>query len=170
MLAVSSSHLSVWLLWLLPPDHHRVLRDDVGLHVSGRAGGGLLSRAGLHACRGRPLTDAVEGRHPDLILGVGVQPTDAVAGGGDAVHRLVLALRPFGSVLDDVIGHWVRVPGVPGDGHAGGGGLCDYGCSRRFRQGWRSEDATSLSKKLQLKSAATLSVSYFSLGPGPPPR
>lgn len=144
----------------------------MGLHVSGRAGRGLLSCAGLHACRGRPLTDAVEGRHPDLILGVGVQPTDAVAGGGDAVHCLVLALRPFGSVLDDVIGHWVRVPGVPGDSYAGGGGLRNYGCSRGLRQGWRSEDATSLLKRRGRSSnlLASQSVSYFSLRPGPWPR
>lgn len=75
----------------------------MGLHISGRAGWGLLSRTGLHACRGWPLTDAVEGRHPDLILGVGIQPADAVAGGGDAVHGLVFAVRTFGPVLDDVI-------------------------------------------------------------------
>ena len=130
----SSSHLSIGLLRLLPADHHRVLWDNVSLDVSGRAGRGLLSRPSIHACRGGALADAVEGRHSDLILGVGIQPPDAVAGGGDAVHSLVLALRPFGSVLDDVVGDWVWVAGVPGDGHTGGGGFRDNGCAGRLRQ------------------------------------
>lgn len=111
----------------------------MGLDVSGRAGRGLLSSAGLHARRGGPLADAVEGGHSDFILGVGVQSPDAVAGGGDAVHRLVLAVRPFGSVLDDVVGDGVWVAGVPGDGHTGGGGLCDYGCAGRLWQSWGLE-------------------------------
>lgn len=132
-------HLSVGLLRLLPADHDRVLGDDVGLHVAGRAGRGLLPGAGLHTCRGGTLADAVEGRHSDLVLCVGVQPPDAVAGGGDAVHRLVLAVRPFGSVLDDVVGDGVRVARVPGDGHAGGSGLGDYGRTGRLRQSWGSD-------------------------------
>lgn len=106
---LSASHLSVGFLGLLPADHHSVLRDNVGLDVSRRAGRGLLSGPGLHTCRGGPLTDAVEGRHSDFILGVGVQSPNTVAGGGDAVHRLVLAVRPFGSVLDDVVGDRVGV-------------------------------------------------------------
>ena len=106
----------------------------MSLDVSGRAGRGLLSRPGLHARRGGPLADAIERRHSDFVLGVGVQSPDAVAGGGDTVHRLVLAVRPFGSVLDDVVGDRVWVAGVPGDGHAGGGGLCDDGGAGRFWQ------------------------------------
>lgn len=108
----------------------------MGLDVSGRASRGLLSCAGLHACGGGPLADAIEGRHSDFVLGVGVQPPDAVAGGGDAVHCLVLAVRPFGSVLDDVVRDRVWVAGVPGDGHTGGCGLGDDGCAGRLWQSW----------------------------------
>ena len=157
----SPSHLSVGFLRLLPAHHHRVLRDDVGLDVSGRAGRGLLSCTGLHARRGGPLADAVEGRHSDFVLGVGVQPTDAVAGGGDAVHRLVLAVRTLGSVLNDVVGDGVRVAGVPGDGHAGGGGLCDYGCARRLWQSWGLEKREM--KKTTLFSSDYLLVSVHSV-------
>lgn len=128
----SSSHLSVWFLRLLPADHHRVLWNNVSLDISGWACRGLLSCSGLHACRGGPLADAIEGGHSDFILGVGIQSTDAVAGGGDAVHGLVLAVWPFCSILNDVIGYRVWVTGVPGDGHTGGGGLGDYGCARRL--------------------------------------
>lgn len=96
----------------------------------------MLSRPRIHAGRGRPLADAVEGRHPYLVLGVGVESADTVAGGGDGVHRLVLAVGPFGSVLDDVVRHWIWVPRVPGDGHTGGSGLGDDGCAGGFRQGW----------------------------------
>lgn len=132
-----SSHLSIGLLRLLPADHHCVLWNNVGLDVSWRTGRSLLSCAGLHPSRRRPLADAIEGRHSDFVLRVGVQAPDAVAGGGDAVHRLELAVRPFGSVLDDVVGDGVWVAGVPGDGHAGGGGLRDDGCARRLWQSWR---------------------------------
>lgn len=126
-------HLSVWFLWFLPADQHSVLvRNHVSLDVSGRAGRGLLSSASLHASRRRPLANAIKGRHSDFILSVGVQSPDAVAGRGDAVHRLVLAVRPFGSVLNDVVGDGVGVARVPGDGHAGSGGLCDDGCARRL--------------------------------------
>lgn len=111
----------------------------MGLDVSGRAGRGLLSCAGLHARRGGSLADTIEGRHSDFILGVGVQSPDAVAGGGDAVYRLILAVRPFGSVLDDIVGDGIWVAGVPGDGHTGGGGLCDDGCARRLWQSWGLE-------------------------------
>lgn len=104
----------------------------MGLDVSGWAGRGLLSCPGLHTCGGGPLADAVKGRHSDFILCVWVQPPDAVAGGGDAVHCLVLAVRPFGSVLDNVVGDRVWVTRVPGDGHTGGGGLSDYGCAGRL--------------------------------------
>lgn len=109
----------------------------MGLDVSWRASRCLFSCAGLHPSRRRPLADAIEGRHSDFVLRVGVQAADAVAGGGDAVHRLKLAVRPFGSVLDDVVGDGVWVAGVPGDGHTGGGGLRDDGCARRLWQSWR---------------------------------
>ena len=132
-----SSHLSIGLLRLLPADHHCVLWNNVGLDVSWRTGRSLLSCAGLHPSRRRPLADAIEGRHSDFVLRVGVQAPDAVAGGGDAVHRLELAVRPFGSVLDDVVGDGVWVAGVPGDGHTGCGGLRDDGCARRLWQSWR---------------------------------
>lgn len=108
----------------------------MSLDVAGRAGRGLLPRAGLHASRGGPLADAIEGRHSDFVLCVGVESPDAVAGGGDAVHSLVLAVGPFGSVLDDVVGDGVGVTGVPSDGHTGGSGLCDDGGAGRLRQSW----------------------------------
>ena len=120
-------HLSVGLLRLLPADHHGVAGDDAGLDVAGRAGGRLLPGAGLHPQGGQALADAVEGRHADLVVGVGVQAPDAVARGGDAVHRLVLAVGGLGAVLDDVVGDGVRVARVPGDGDAGGRGLRDDG-------------------------------------------
>lgn len=104
------------------------------LDVSRRTGRGLLSCTGLHTCRGGPLADAIESRHSDFILCVGVQSPDAVTGGGDAVHCLVLAVRPFGSVLDDVVGDRVWVARVPGNGHTGGGGFGDYGCAGRLWQ------------------------------------
>lgn len=108
----------------------------MSLDVAWRARRGLLSRPRLHSGRGRPLADAVEGRHPYLILGVGIESADAVAGGGDGVHRLVLAVGPFGSVLDDVIRHGVWVTRVPGDGDTGGGGLGDDGGAGWLGQGW----------------------------------
>lgn len=108
----------------------------MGLDVTRRTSRSLLPCAGLHACRRGPLADAVESRHSDFILSVGVQSPDAVAGGGDAVHRLILAVWAFGSVLDDVVGDRVWVARVPGDGHTGGSGLCDYGCARRLWQSW----------------------------------
>lgn len=108
----------------------------MSLDVTGRACRSLLPGAGLHACRGGPLADAIEGRHPDFILCVGVQAANAVAGRGDAVHSLVLAVRPFCSVLNDIIRYRVWVAGVPGDGHTGGGGLGNYGCAGRLWQGW----------------------------------
>lgn len=108
----------------------------MSLDITGWACRSLLSCAGLHARGGGPLADAIEGRHPDFILGVGVQAANAVAGGGDAVHRLVLAVRPFCSVLNDIIRYRVWVAGVPGDGHTGGSGLGNYGCAGRLWQGW----------------------------------
>lgn len=108
----------------------------MSLDIARRACGGLLSRSCIHTGRRRPLADAIEGRHPYLVLGVGVEPSDTVAGGGDGVHRLVLAVGPFGSILDDVVRNWIWVARVPGDGHTGGCGLCDDGCAGGLRQGW----------------------------------
>ncbi len=90
----------------------------------------MLSGPSFYSVAGRTLADRVDGGHADLVLGVGVQAADAVAGGGDGVHRLVLAVWGFGTVLDDVIGNGVGVPRVPGDGDAGGGGFCDDGGTR----------------------------------------
>lgn len=128
----SFTHLSIGFFRLLPANHHIVLSDNVGKDVSGRTGRGLLSGASLHTGGRGSLTDAIEGWHSDFVLGVGVEATDAVAGSGDAVHSLVLAVGPLGSILDDVVGDRVRVARVPGDGDAGGCGLGDNGCSRRF--------------------------------------
>lgn len=100
--------------------------------ISGRAGRGLLSSASLHTGGGGPLTDAIKGWHSYFVLCVGIEATNAVAGGGDAVHRLILAVRPFGSVLDDVVGDGVGIARVPGYGDTGGCGLCDDGYPRRL--------------------------------------
>lgn len=116
---------AVGLLRLVPAHHHRVLRYDTRLDVPRRAGGGLLSGSSFHFVAGRTLADGVDGGNADLVLGVGVEAADAVAGGGDGVHRLVLAVWGFGTVLDDVIRNGVGVTGVPGDGDAGGGRLRD---------------------------------------------
>lgn len=121
---------TVGLLRLVPAHHHCVLGYDARLDVPRRAGGGLLSSSSFHLVAGRTLADGVDGRNADLVLSVGVEATDAVAGGGDGVHRLVLAVWGFGAVLDDVIGNGVRVTRVPGDGDAGGGRLRDDGGTR----------------------------------------
>lgn len=115
----------VGLLRLIPAHHHCVLGYDARLDVPRRAGGGLLSSSGFHLVAGRTLADGVDGRNADLVLSVGVEPADAVAGGGDRVHRLVLAVRGLGAVLDDVIGNGVGVARVPGDGDTGGSRLRD---------------------------------------------
>ncbi len=90
----------------------------------------MLSGPSFHSVAGWTLTNGVDGGDADLILGVRVHATDAVAGGGDGVHRLVLAVWGFGTVLDDVIGNRVGVPRVPGDGDTSGGRLCDDGGTR----------------------------------------
>lgn len=128
----SSSHLSIGLFRFFPADHHSVLRDNVSLDVSRRAGGGLLSRTSLHASGRGPLADGIIGWNSDFVLCVGVEPPDAVAGGGDAVHCLILAVGPFGSVLNDVVGDGVGVARVPCDGHTGGCGLGDNGRAGRL--------------------------------------
>lgn len=93
----------------------------------------MLSCPSFHSVAGRTLADGVDSGHTDLVLGVGVQAADAVAGRGDGVHRLILAVRRFSTVLDDVIGNRVGVTGVPGDGDAGGGRLRDDGGTRSSR-------------------------------------
>lgn len=92
----------------------------------------MFSSAGLHAGGWGSLADAVESGHSYLVLCVGVEPPNAVAGGGDAVHGLVFAVRPLGSVLNNVVRHWVGITRIPGDGDAGGCGLRDDGSARRF--------------------------------------
>lgn len=76
------------------------------------------------------MANAVDSRHSYFIFSVGVESSDAVACRGDAVHRLILVVWSFGSILDDVVGHRVGVARVPGDGHAGGCGFCDKRCPR----------------------------------------
>ena len=134
--------LAVGLLRLLPAHHHGVGGEDPGVDVSRRAGGRLLGGPGLHSAAGRPLSNAVEGGHAELVLGVGVETADAVARGGDAVHRLKLAVGTLGAVLDDVIGDRVRVPRVPGDGDAGGGCLGNNGHPWSLRQSWKGMSRT----------------------------
>lgn len=125
-------YLSVGLLRFFPADHDSVLGDDPGLDVPGGASRGLFPCPGLYPGGRGALADAVEGRHPNFVLRVGVEPSDAVPGGGDTVHRLILAVRGLGPVLDDVIGHRVGVTGVPGDGDAGGSRLRDDGGTGRL--------------------------------------
>ena len=124
--------LTVGLLRLLPPHHHGVLGNDLGLDVSWRTGRRLLTCASLHRLAGWTLTDCVHGRDTDFILCVGVQPTNAVARGGNVFHCLVFAVWGFGSILDDVESHWVWVAWIPGDGHTGGGGFSNHRGTRRL--------------------------------------
>lgn len=115
--------LPIGFLRLFPAHHHGVGGDDPGVDVPRGAGGSLLGCACLHFAAGGALADAVEGRHAELVLGVGIKAPDAVACRSDAVYCLILAVGTLGTVLDDVIGDRVRIPRVPGDGDAGGSRL-----------------------------------------------
>lgn len=130
-----------------PQDPPRATLAPVS-HLSRGGGGGLLSCASVHHLTGRTLADGVHRRHPEVVVGVGAEPADAVARGGDAVDLLVRVLGAPGAMLErrpghllghagkehltrrrgaarrpgshlyDVVGHRFGVPGVPGESDA----------------------------------------------------
>lgn len=126
--------LSIRLFRLFPAHHHSVLGYNLCLDVPRWASRGLFACSSLYRLTGGTLADCVDGRDADLILGVRVEAADAVACGGDVIHRLVLAVWGLGAVLDNVVSDRVRVARVPGDGDAGGSGFGDYGRARGLGQ------------------------------------
>lgn len=57
--------------------------------LAGRRRRGLLSSASLHRVTGGALADGVDGRHAEVVVGVGAEAAHAVAGGGDTIDLLV---------------------------------------------------------------------------------
>lgn len=81
--------LPVGLLWLVPVDHSCGGAHHVTSNLPGRRAGRLLGRFGLGGLAGRPSADVVDRHHAELVVGVGAEAPDAVAGGGYAVDLLV---------------------------------------------------------------------------------
>ena len=62
------------------------------------------------------MPDAVHCRDPDLVLGVGAEPPNTVACGGDVLFDLIWSILAFRLVFNDIVGHRVWISRVPGDG------------------------------------------------------
>lgn len=123
-----SADLPVGFLRRFPLHQHGAGAQHARLHVQRRRRRRLFAGAGLHRVARRAAPDVVHRHDAELVLRVRAQPADAVARRRDAVHFLVVAVGGFGAVLDHVVGDGFRVPGVPGQGDAGG---------RRFRYSQR---------------------------------
>lgn len=105
--------LPVGLLWLVPVDHSCGRAHHVTSDLPGCRAGRLLGGFGLDDLAGRASADVVDRHYAELVVGVGTEAPDAVAGGGYAVNLLVQVVRVLGLVLDDVVGHGFGISGIP---------------------------------------------------------
>lgn len=127
--------LPVGFLRRLPLDQHRAGAQHPRLDVKRWRGRRLLACTCLHRVAGWPPANVVDGHDSELVLRVGAEPADAVAGGGHPLHLLEAVVGGLGSVLDHVVGHGFRVARVPGEGDAGCRGLCHDEGGGRLGQG-----------------------------------
>ena len=110
--------LPIGLLRLVPVDDGSGAAQHTTSDLSGGGAGRLLGRLGLDGVAGRPAADVVDRHHAELVVGVWAEAAHAVAGRGHAVDLLVRVFGVLGLVLDDVVGHGLRVARVPREGDA----------------------------------------------------